>query len=157
MKATLLVLMDSGRFKAYRMEQHPQYSTPRLKLLEEWDTSVTERISNQVTDQAGQFSKGALSFAAISDMADGERHNLQLEQRRRSLKQMTARVGELLEKEPVDGCYLAAGAEINQAVLEMLPAPARERIQRNVVANLTRLNPPDIIERFRHSDAGKEA
>ena len=147
MKRTLLVLMDSGHFKAYRMEENPRFSTPRLELLEEWDTAVTQRIS----DQAGQFAKGSLSFSAINDMADGERHNLELELRRRALKEMAARLSELLEREPVDGCYLAAGKEINHAVLDALAVPVREKIQKNVAVNLTRLNPSDIIERFRNA------
>jgi hypothetical protein len=149
MKRTLLLLMDSGHFKAYRMEESPQFSSPRMQLLEEWDTAAAGRISDQVTDKAGQFSKGSLSFAAVNDMADGERHNLELEQRRRALKQIARRAGELLHLENPDRCYLAAAREMNQALLDSLDAPVRAKIRKNVAANLTRLNLPDIIEHFR--------
>ena len=149
MKRTLLILMDFGHFKAYRMEESPRFSSPRLKLLEEWDTTAHERISDQVTDQSGQFAKGSLSFAAISDMADGERHNLELEQRRRALKQMSSRMGELLEQDDFDTCYLAAAKELNQTLLNTLEQRVRVKIQKNVTANLTRLNPSDIVEHFR--------
>jgi hypothetical protein len=147
-KRTLLVLTDSGRFKAYRMEESPRYKTPRLKLLEQWDTPVTRRISDQVTDKSGQFAKGSLSFSAINDMADGERHNLDLERRRRALKQMAARVGELLKRERLEICYLASSKMINQTVLSALADQVRVRIQKNVTANLTRLNPATIFQHF---------
>jgi hypothetical protein len=81
-------------------------------------------------------------------MADGERHNLELEQRRRALKQMAGRLGELLERENLDGCYLAAPKELNQTLLERIEEPVRAKIQKNVVANLTRLNDGDIIKQF---------
>jgi hypothetical protein len=102
-----------------------------------------------VTDQAGQFAKGSLSFAAVSDMDDGERHNLELEQRRRALKQMAIRVGELLEREHLKACYLAAARELNRALMDALEEPVRAKIQKNVAANLTRLNPAQIIDHFR--------
>jgi hypothetical protein len=148
-KRTLLVLIDSGRFKAYRMEESPRFRTPRLKLLEQWHTPVIRRISDQVTDRAGQFAKGSLSFAAINDMADGERHNLDLERRRRAVKQMAMRVGELLQQETLETCYLGTSKMINQTVLRTLADKVRQRIQKNVTANLTRLNPSAIIKHFR--------
>lgn len=149
MKRTLLVLIDSGRFKAYCMEESPRFRTPRLKLLEQWETPVTRRISDQVTDKAGQFAKGSLSFSAVNDMADGERHNLDLERRRRAVKQMATRVGELLQRETLEACYLATSKMINQTVLSTLPDKVRQRIQKNVTANLTRLNPSAIFKHFR--------
>ena len=148
MTRKLVVVMDSGRFKAYRWEESPQFSNPRLELLEDRDTEVTRRISDQVSDQAGQFPKGSLSFASISDMSNGERHTLDLELRRRALRQSAARISDLLGREEVDGCYLAAGSEINHAVIEALEPRTREKIQKNVMANLTRLDTAEIIRHF---------
>ena len=148
MKKKLLITLDSGRFKAYRWEHDRNFSHPRLCPLEDWSTEVNGRLSDRVTDQGGQFSKGALSFAAVNDMADGERHNLDLERRRRALKSMAGRIGELLESEDVDGCYLAAPGEVNRAVLNALEPSVRDRVEKNVRADLTRLNPPEIISHF---------
>jgi hypothetical protein len=148
MKTTLVATFDSGRFKAYRLEESPRMSTPRLTLLEEWETEVNRRISEQVTDQAGQFPKGSRTFAQINDMADGEQHNLDLERRRRSVKRIAARIGELLEREKLDSCYLAASQELNHAVMEGLAAHVRPKIQKVVAANLTRLNASEVIGHF---------
>jgi hypothetical protein len=147
-KQKLPVTMDLGRFKAYRLETSPQESTPRLVLLEERDTVVNEPISEQVTDQAGQFPKGSRSFAAVNDMSNGERHNLALEVRRRALKDSARRISELLKSEGLDGCYFAAANEINQSVLEALDAYTRSRIEKNVTANLSRLGQPKILRQF---------
>jgi hypothetical protein len=148
MAKKLLIVTDLGRFKAYRFEESPLYSTPRLELLEDRDTKVNERMSEQVTDQAGQFSKGARSFAAVNDMSNGERHNLALEIRRRAVKELADLISQILKQENVDGCYLAAGSEINQTLLDALPPHVRARIEKNVTANLTRLNAAQIIEHF---------
>lgn len=148
MTTKLLVVMDSGRFKAYRLEDSSQFTTPRLRPLEEWQTDVNERISDQVTDQAGQFSKGSMGFVSVGDMADGERHNLELERRRRALKNMAARINQLVQQEPGSSCYIAAGKEINHAVWEALDRRTQESIVKNVVANLTKLTPREIIEHF---------
>ena len=48
----------------------------------------------------------------------------------------------------VDGCYFAAGPEINGAILEHLDQQTKARIQKNVCANLTRLDTQDVIARF---------
>ena len=144
----LLVAMDLGRFKAYRLEESPNFSNPRLVLLEDRNTSVTERLSDQVTDQAGQFPKGSLSFAAISDMSNGERNTLEWEGRRRAVKILAKRIGELLAQENLEECYLAAGSEINQTVMDALDPRTRAKVKRNVSANLTGLNPSDMIDHF---------
>jgi len=48
MTRKLLVVADLGRFKAYRFEQDPKFSHPRLELLEDWETGVTHHLSEEV-------------------------------------------------------------------------------------------------------------
>jgi hypothetical protein len=148
MTKKLLVLVDLGHFKAYRLEESRHFSHPRLELLENWDTDANERLSEQVSDQAGQFPKGSRSFAAVNDMSNGERHNLELERRRRAMKSMVKRIGELLESDGFEGCYFAAAANINNSVLNEMTPQVRNKIQKNVTANLTRLNAPEILNHF---------
>lgn len=142
----LVVTLDAGRFKAYRLEERAEYSRPRLLPIEDWQTEVNDRISEQLTDKAGQFSKGGLSFASINDMADGERHTLHTERRRRALKRMALRIGELLQREPVDGFYLAAPAEITGQLHANLDPAVRGKIERQIPANLTRLSPTEVLD-----------
>jgi hypothetical protein len=148
MTRKLLVAMDAGRFTAYRVEYSQHFSHPRLCPLEDWDTEVKQKISEQVTDQEGQFSKGSRSFAAINDMADGERNNLHLERRRRALRSMADRIGVLLKQEDVDGCFVAARKEVYDAVMEAMDPPSRKQVEKHVSANLTRLNPEQIRDQL---------
>jgi hypothetical protein len=148
MTRKLVVVMDLGRVKAFRWEESSEFSNPRLVLLEDSATGADERLFEKVTDQAGQFSKGALSFAAVSDMSNGERHNLELEERRRSIKDTAELIPQILERENLQEWYLAAGSEINQMVMDTLDANTRQKMSRNVTANLTRLSTTEIINQF---------
>lgn len=152
MTRKLLVVTDLGRFKAFVFEDSDEFSHPRVELIEEWETQVNERISDQVTDQAGQFSKGGLSFAAVSDMSNGEQHNLGLEQRRRAVKKVANRIHELIrDRKDLNGFYLAAGKEINTTLLEAMNAGDRSRVEKNVHSNLTRIPHPEVVHHFANS------
>ncbi len=61
---------------------------------------------------------------------------------------MAKRIGELLRREPVDGCYLAASNEINKTLVAELDQDARARIQKNLPSNLTRLKPAAVVQHF---------
>jgi len=149
MASKLLVLADLGHFKAFLLENGRNFSTPRLELLEDWETNVTHHLSEELTDQAGQYRRRMpVASEGFAGMSDGEQHNLDLERRRRAVKALARRIGELLDKEEVDGCYLAADRKINAALLDEMGQRARSRIQRNVPANLTRLGASEIIHHF---------
>lgn len=146
MMTKLLVLADLGKFKAYRFNNGRNFSTPQLELIEAWDTNVAHHLGADVTDQAGQFRKGHSEGASPS--SDGEQHNIDLERRRRAVKRVARRIGELLRSEPVEGCYLAAASEINKTLIDELDQDARARIHKNVTANLTSLKPAEVIAHF---------
>jgi len=147
MTKKLLVVADLGHFKAYRLEESAALRTPRLRLLEDWETNVSDHLSEEVTDQAGQYRKGSVA-AGPSDFSDGEEHHLETERRRRAVKKLAKRMDELLDREGAEECYFAAGSEINQAVLKELNHKTRRRIAKNVSANLTKLTPGQIIDHF---------
>ena len=152
MNTKLLVVADLGHFKAYKLEQNQSFSQPRLQLLEQWDTDVPRHLSEELSDQAGQYRKDRKSNlnGGPSNLSDGEQHNIDLERRRRALKTVATHMWELLNRKQidVDGCYFAAGPEINGAILDHLDQKTKARIQKNVCANLTRLNPEEVVSRF---------
>ncbi len=146
MSSKLLIVAGLGKFRAYRFEDSRHYSNPRLELVEAWDTNVASHLAEELSDQAGRFRKG--HSEGPSALSDGEQRNLDLERRRRAMKTVARRIGELLRREPVEGCYLAAGTEIHKALLCELDQASRARIQKNVTANLTRLKPSEIVQYF---------
>jgi hypothetical protein len=148
MTKKLLMLADLGHLKTYRLQESEQFSTPRLQLIDEWQTNVPNHLSQEVTDQAGQYRKGSVP-SGPSDLSDGEEHNLHLERRRRAVKAVARHMTELIgRQEEFDGCYFAAPSEVNKAILKALDRATRSQIQKNVAANLTRLNNADVIAHF---------
>ncbi len=148
MNSKLVVVADLGRMKAYRLEESRQYSHPRLELLEDSETNVTHHLRQDLTDQAGQYRNGPGAAAGPGTFSDGEQHNIDLERRRRAVKTLAQRLSALLEREPVDGCYLAADSRINQPILDELAPRTRAKIQKNVTANLSKLNQEELIRHF---------
>lgn len=142
MNEKLLVVADLGRLKAYRFDEDRHASHPSLKLVEDWETGLTQHLSAEVTDQAGQYRKGPRA------LSDGEEHNLDLERRKRAARSLAQHISELLERERVDGCYLAADSRIHQHVLDDMEARDRAKVQRNVTANLSKLSPEEALRRF---------
>lgn len=86
MKKKIILTTDLGTFKAFEVIERLQASSPSLEHLDSFETVYADdRISRRLADQAGQFGKGSMSFAAINDRANGERHNIHLEDERRSV------------------------------------------------------------------------
>lgn len=79
-------------------------------------------------------------------MADS--HNLELEFKRRLLKQIAGKVDALVTKHGQDGCWLAAHKDINGMLLDELPRPVRELIQANVPRNLTKMDAKGLVNQF---------
>ena len=81
-------------------------------------------------------------------MSDGERHNIELESRKRLVRQLARRLNALAGAEEIDRCFLAASKEINHQLLEELDPPVRAKIQKNVPADLTKIEHTDILRHF---------
>jgi len=81
-------------------------------------------------------------------MSDGERHNIELEQRKRLVRELARRVNSLARKEEVERCLLAASREINHQLIDELEPQVRAKIEKNLSADLTKLERADILGRF---------
>ncbi len=81
-------------------------------------------------------------------MADGERHNIELESRKRLVRQMAQRLNALARQDQIEQCYLAASREINHQLVEELEPQVRAKIAKNVPANLTKLEQAEIMSHF---------
>ena len=95
MKKTLVVVTDLGCFKAFKLENNDAHRSPRLQLVEEFNNVAAHaRLVDQVTDQAGRFGRGGAK-SMDGAMSDGERHNIELEQRKRIVRQLATRFNDL--------------------------------------------------------------
>jgi hypothetical protein len=149
MKNTLVVVMDLGCFKAYRLENHHPNHPPRLELVEEFDNAEAHgKLRNKVSDLAGRFPRRTGAPSTTGAMSDGERHNIELEARKRLVRGLARRLNTLLRSKDFERCLLAASREINHQVLEELEPQARAKIQKNLPADLTKIERAEILRHF---------
>ena len=88
MKNTLVMVVDLGCLKAFKLDNGVG-RTPRLELIEQFDNPAAHnRLVERVTDLAGRFPRGATKPANGNVMSDGERHNIDLEQRKRFVREL---------------------------------------------------------------------
>ena len=78
-------------------------------------------------------------------MSDGERHNIDLEWRKRLIRRLAGRLNVLMHKQDVERCFLAASREINRQLVDELDAACRLKIEKNIVADLTKLEKSDLL------------
>src|SRR5262245_35816779 len=115
MKNTLLVVADLGGFKAFRLDNNQENGagngrvkpTPRLEFVEEFQNADAHgRLVDKVSDLSGRFPRGT-GLKAGGAMSDGERHNIQLETRKRLVRQLAHRLNILARNDEIERCFLA--------------------------------------------------
>lgn len=150
MKNTLVLVTDLGGFKAYRLENNQPISSPRLELLEEYrDTEAHRRLVEEVSDLAGRFPRRTSTPGAAGAMSDGERHNIQLEKRKRGVRKLAGRLDSLMQDPQIEQCYLAASREIMNPLLQELSPGARSKIGMNIPADLMKASKVELLRQFR--------
>ena len=136
----LLVVTDRGHFHAYQGQEDGS--------LTELDTmqmaEALEKLSDQVTDQAGAFPSRESQGLGNST---GERLPLEAELEMRSIRQIGQRIKELVTENECDHWGLIAAAEINNAILDQLDPPTREKLNFNLKRNLAGLGKEEIRQR----------
>lgn len=145
MKNTLVVVADLGGLKAFKLENHEVNHTRRLELLEQFENREAHgRLVDKVTDFSGRFPRGTGRAA----MSDGERHNIELEMRKRFVRQLAQRLNALVRSADIEQCFLAASREINHQLIEELEPQVRAKIAKNLPADLTKLGRAELLGRF---------
>jgi hypothetical protein len=150
MTKKLLLVMDLGCLRAYRMDYSVEGGHgPRLELVDEFNSEHGHNHPGDlVTDSPGRFPRGAGPKNVMGDMSSGERNDLQLEERRRMVREIGGHCEDLLKDKEVESCYFAAASEINHQLLDTLSPQARKKITRNVTANLVKTRPPELLAHF---------
>jgi hypothetical protein len=127
------------------LEDHDPSRTPRLELLEQFDNPEAHgRLGDKVSDLSGRFPRGT----GGAGMSDGERHNIELEMRKRFVRQLAQRLNALARGPDIERCLLAASKEINNSLVEQLEPQVRAKIEKNLPADLTKLHHAEILARF---------
>lgn len=149
MNNTLVVVADLAGYKAFSLHGDPWGQTsPHLDLVEHFQTAEAhDRLVDKVSDLSGRFPRGTGTRAGGA-MSDGERHNIELETRKRLVRQLAQRLNQLISQQKPGRFLLAASREINHQLVEELDRPARALIQKNICADLTKFGHADLLRQF---------
>jgi hypothetical protein len=154
MNKDLLIVADLGLLRAYRECQNLADRQPHLELVEEWKPeSAHQKLSDQVTDQAGRFPRGGGSANTPGDLSAGESLNTEAEQDRRHIGQLAGRIDALLADNAVTRCSLAASGPIHKQLLEALDPKARAKVVQTLASNLTKTDPQELLGHFAKAEA----
>jgi hypothetical protein len=149
MKNTLVIIAELGCLKAYKLENGELNRTPRLELLEHYtNNKAKERLVEQVSDSSGRFGRGGMKSNSAGGMGDGERHNIQLEQRKRLVREIAKRLNALAKPREIERCLLAASREINNQLIAELDPAVRAKIEKNLSADLTKIETAQLLNHF---------
>ena len=148
--ANLVILADRGSLKAYRVNETPNRG-PSLQLVRAFDiTDAHGRYQDKLTDVAGRFSVGDGSANGGRHMSSiAERQALETETDRRIFKQLAENIAEVVKEQRAEGWSFAAPAEIQPAIIELLPREVRDRIVEHVRSDLVNLPVAELTGRFR--------
>ena len=138
----MIVLADLGRVRAFRVAYDMMNSKPQLELI--YDCEFLEahgRLQDKVTDLAGRFPVNGSPGAA-----NGENHNLRVENERRLIRLVAEKIGELVQGERY--WYRAAGEGINSRLVEQLRPEVRESLCKNIPADLVNIPKQQVLDYF---------
>jgi hypothetical protein len=145
MNARLLIVTDLGLLKAFKLEPRDGGS-PRLTLVEQHVLEAAhQHLTRQVTDSAGRRAAPPGNMGG-GTMADG--HNLLLENRRRLVRQLAQKIEVLARADGSGGLWLAAQKEILHPLVDSLPREVRDRIEKSLPEDLTKLDPKQVLAHF---------
>ncbi len=149
MKNTLVIIIDLGCLKAYKLENGELNRAPRLELIEHYtNNQAKEHLVERVSDSSGRFGRGGIKSNSAGGMGDGERHNIQLEQRKRLVRELARRLNTLAKPREIERCLLAASREINHQLMEELDPAVRAKIEKNLSADLTKIETALLLNHF---------
>lgn len=153
MNTKMIITTDLGLLRAYRVVQGRMDHQPHLELVEELRPETAhQKVSDQLSDQAGRFAKGSGAGGMSGDLSSGEQHDLGLEQDRRLIKLLAGKINDLLADVSIITCSLAASAPILRRLLDQLAAPVREKITAALAIDLTKTAPTELLAHFARGD-----
>ena len=129
--ASLIVVVDRGRLKAYRVCETPARG-PKLELVQAFG------IPN-----LNAFSRGHRT-TAVTHLPE-----LELEETRQTCRELAQEIVKLVEQDFGEGWSLAAPESIYNQIIDFLPIEIRERIVEHVPRDLSKIPAAELLSHFR--------
>ncbi|MEN8264125.1 MAG: host attachment protein [Nitrospirota bacterium] len=147
MDKIIIITADLGHFKAYRITKDPLEASPEITLIESYDSIEGHgKLGDKLSDAAGRFGRGGVKEGTAK--GSGERHNIELETEKRLIKMIAKDIDDLTVSEGCDKWYLAAGEKINRQIVENLKPEVKDKLLKNITANLTKIGKSEILSHF---------
>ena len=147
MDSIIVITADLGHFKAYRVTQDPPDTSPRVTLIESYDSIEGHgKLGDKLSDSAGRFRRSGGKDEVAK--GSGERHNIEREMEKKLSKMIAKDIDALIENENCNEWYLASGKKINRIIIDNLKPEVKDRLVKNITADLTGVGKSEILSHF---------
>ncbi len=155
-----IVVGDLGEVKVYRVKEeiaidpkdnaHTSHKHNKGTLIDKLVLELVnaadfvdahKKISDEVTDKEGNY-KGHFGSAS------GEPHNLKLEIENRLLKEIAKFIDDTIKSHNTKKWHLAFPTEHNKRLVERLDYESRDKLEKNLAEDITKLKDIKILEKF---------
>ena len=144
--SSLIIVTDRGSLKAYKVNETPTRG-PSLQLVQAFNiTDAHGKLVDKVTDFAGRYSADGAGAHPGASIAETKLEN---ETDRRIYKQLADQIMKIVNRDGVEGWSFAAAPDIHKAIVDLLPAPVRNRIVEHVKSDLVKIEPAKLHTHFR--------
>ncbi len=141
---TIVIVASQGELKVYKVKKYEKTVRGELKtyysldLLDALDyIDAHKKLHEIVTDEAGRFKHEI-----------NEEHELQNERKRRLIKEIAKDIDEIVAKLKPEQVFLAFNKEYNPKLMEHLSRETKERIVKNVPADLVKIPQDKLLDHF---------
>lgn len=150
MNSSFFIVVDRGNLKAYRAEKIFGDRPPRMHLVQGLSLADAHFTASQkYTDGAGSFpaQTGSGSRGTVSANSVGEKH-YDIEDTRRSVKQLGAQINDILRREKPDWWSIAAPSDIQEAVLAEVDPKLVNKVAERVARDLVNVPANHVLDHF---------
>jgi hypothetical protein len=145
MESELVVVTDMGLFKSYLLNRDEMSDKPSVELVRSFETELHQKFSENLSDKAGRFlGNPTLSCAR----AYGEPHDIQIERKRRTIKQIAREISQLIDKFGVRRWFFAGSKEVYLSILKDLDAEIKEKLKMSLNRDLTKSSKAELSQLF---------
>jgi hypothetical protein len=147
MTCELIIVLDRGCLKAFKVFHNSWETNPRIDLLQEIQTAAHGKLSDWLTDKPGRFpGSGPIGDKA---RAHGENHHLESEFHRRMIQQLAKHAENILRQHPECDCWhLATPREISRELMDRLSPQAIDGLRICLPENLVKASEAEILDHF---------
>jgi hypothetical protein len=142
---SFLIIADRGRLIAYSCETERRRGNVPRTVAEVNFSEGHEKLSEQVTDQAGGFPDGGTGGRGN---AAAERMTLIAEIDVQNFRRVGNCINHVLSSHHPDEWGFAAPSEINRAILEFVKPEFTGKLAQNIPKDLTKVPAGEVVERF---------